>query len=82
MEVETQTITDKGFATCPYCGQPDAFPKDFRMWGVSEQVELQYRKMEKIKMMAKKMEKMDVTPGSMHLSAKGEMSFTVKEKRK
>jgi 2-iminoacetate synthase ThiH len=60
---------------CPYCGHPTSFPKDLRMWCVSEQVERHYNievKKQKIKKEVKVMKKavngLGVPVGTMRLS--------------
>ena len=69
---------------CPYCGYPTSFPKDLRMWCVTEQVQLSYRTKVmkdsmkvKVEEMKKAVEEQGVTVKTMHLSAEGEISYTM-----
>lgn len=49
MKVERYTLEDEPYRSCPYCGNPHAFPRDLRMWCISEEVDLHYKNIMKTK---------------------------------
>lgn len=90
MEMEKYDIDTKVRCTgCPYCGHPGAFPKDMRMWCISDEVDSHYKGMVKkcelrneLEKMKKLVDDLEVPLQSMHLSADGKMSYTMQETAK
>jgi hypothetical protein len=84
MQMEKYAAEEELCTGCSYCGYPTSFPKDLRMWCISEQVQTNYEisvkkeRMElKVEEMRREINKLGVPVKSMHLSADGEMSYTM-----
>ena len=77
MKVEKYTLEEESYGSCPYCGNPHAFPRDLRMWCISEEVDLHYKNILKMETMKKMMDELGETPETMHFSENGEITFTM-----
>ena len=76
------TGEDESYGICPYCGNQHAFPRDLRMWCISEEVDLHYKNIMKMETMKKMIDELGETPESMHFWAKGDITFKMGSKTK
>jgi hypothetical protein len=75
MSVEKYTQGKDRCSPCPYCGHANAFPRDLRMWCISEQVERNHRRIMQVKDMKRMKDQTGLSPKAIHFSADGNITY-------